>query len=338
MIDMFKTRTMLAALEIMFIPKTFLLNLFFGGAPEVSNTKYVDIDIYKGKRRLAPFVQPTAQGKIIERTGFTTQSFQPPYVKPKMATTAADILNRDAGNTIYQGNSSPAQRASVQLGKDLLELTQMIIRREEWMAAQALNTGKITVVGEGVDAEIDFLMAASHKITLTGVALWTDPASTPLANLRAWKQAVAKDSGLVPDVAVFGSDVVNAFLAHADVQKQLDNRRIVLGQINPTTLPNGASYIGRIEELDIYTYDEWYLDAADVLQPMVPVDKILLGSTNARATRHYGAIQDLKATAAVPFFPKSWEEQDPSVQWLMVQSAPLVCPHQIDAFLSAKAV
>ena len=336
-ISMFEIRTMLAAIEQMYIPKTFLLDMFFK-KENIANTKHVDIDIIKGKRRLAPFVQPMAEGKVVEREGYTTNSIIPPYVKPKMPFTAMDLLNRQRGDTIYQGNASPAVRAQMQLGKDLLKLNQMIIRREEWMAAQGLNTGIVTISGDGIDAQIDFNMGATHKITLAGAALWDDSSSTPLANLRAWKQLVAKDSGLVPDVAVFGSDVVNAFLAHATVKSNLDTRRIELGQIKPELLPNGASYIGRIEQLDIYTYDEYYLDDADVLQPMVPVDKVWLGSTRADTTRQYGAIQDLEAMAVVKYFPKSWITKDPSVQWVMLQSAPIVCPNQIDAFLSAKAV
>lgn len=338
MIDMFNTRTMLQALEMMFIPKTFLLDTFFK-AKDQSSTKYVDIDIIKGKRRLAPFVRPTAQGKVIDRTGYTTKTFEPPYIKPKMPFSGADLLKRQAGDTIYQGNSSPADRAAQQLGKDLLELIQMIVRREEWMAAQALNTGKIAVVGEGINAEIDFLMDANHIITLTGNALWSDYTnSDPITNLRSWKSLCAKDSGLVPDATVVGSDVIKHFLKNDQVQKLLDKTKIALGQINVQALPSGATYYGNIEGLDIYTYDEWYLDDSAVLQPMTPVDRIVMGSTKARAVRHYGAIQDLKATAAVPYFPKSWEEEDPSIQWIMVQSAPLACIHEIDAFLTAKVL
>lgn len=336
-IDIFETRTMLQALEMMTLPRTFLLDTFFK-TQEVSNSEYVDIDIIKGKRRLAPFVQPTSQGKVVERTGFTTRTFKPPYIKMKMVTTATDILKRSPGETIYDGGKSPSDKAAEQVGKDLLELTNMIIRREEWMAAQALNTGKITVSGEGFNAEVDFLMAADHKVTLSGTALWTDAASDPVTNLRTWKRKISQDSGLVPDIAIMGSSVLDAFLNHSKVQNLLNNRRIDMGIINPQALPSGASYWGNIEGLDIYAYDEWYVDDTGTEQPMVPVDKIFLGSTKARTARHYGAIKDLEATAAVKYFPKSWEEKDPSARWIMVQSAPLVCPHQIDAFMSIKAV
>ena len=336
-IDLFSTRTMLTALEQMFIPKTFLLDLFFKSV-EVSDTEYVDIDIVKGKRTLAPFVSPRAEGKVMAKDGYTTKSFKPPYVKPKDKTDAQDLLIRQPGEMVYPGAKTPLQRAQETLGKDMLRLINMIVRREEWMAAQALNTGKIVVVGDGVDAEIDFGMDATHKITLTGAALWTDVASTPLANLKSWKQTAGKDSGHVSDVAVFGTDAINAFLDHADTKDKLNNRRIILGQIDPKALPSGATYYGEIEGLDIYSYDEWYLDDAGDLQPMVPVDKVWLGSTQARTARHYGAIKDLKALAPVQFFLKSWEQEDPSVRWLLAQSAPLVCPHEIDAFMSIKVV
>lgn len=342
-IDMFATRTMLRALEIMRMPKSFLLDTFFGTV-ETSETEHVDIDVIKKKRRLAPFVSPMHQGHIIDRTGFTTRSFKPPYIKPKMQYSGADILKRQAGDTIYQGNASPSQRAQQQLGKDLMELIEMVTRREEWMASQALTTGKVRCTGEGIDAEIDFLMSNSHKITLSSNNRWNvDHAdSKPVTNLRTWKRLISQDSGHVPDVAIFGQDVVDALLLSyanktEDFLKLLDNRRVALGQIDPRLLPSGASFWGTIEGLDIYTYDEWYYDAGtDTEKPMVPVDHVLMGSTRARTARHYGAIQDLQATGAVPFFPKSWEEMDPSVRWVMVQSAPIVVPHEIDAFLFAK--
>lgn len=47
-ISMFETRTMLQALEKMFLPKTFLLNTFFSDI-ETFNTEHVDIDIVKGR-------------------------------------------------------------------------------------------------------------------------------------------------------------------------------------------------------------------------------------------------------------------------------------------------
>jgi hypothetical protein len=334
-IDMFDSRTMLQALEQMLLPRQFITKTFF----KIENnftTENVDVDIEKGKRKMAPFVSPLLPGKLVEHTGFVTRSFKPPYLKPKMKTTAVDILKRDAGNTIYQGNMTPAARAQQQLGKDLLRLTQDITRREEWMAAQALMTGKVTCVGEGMNVEVDFLMSAGHKITLTSTALWTDPLATPVTNIRTWKNLLAKDSGLVGDIMILGEDVIGPFLVNAEVQKLLDKTKISLGVIDPKDLDDGVTYYGRVEGVDIYTYNEWYVDDADgTSKPMIPADKIMMGSTRARCERMHGAVQDLEVTAAVPYFPKSWIEKDPSAQMLLVQSAPLMVPIQIDAFMYA---
>lgn len=341
-IDIFSTRTMLDSLHQMKLAKTFLLWLFFK-AIETSDKEAVDIDIVKGKRKMAPFVRPTDEGIVLEKEGFNTNSIRPPYLKPKRPTTAAELLKRHPGETIYEGNKTPQQKAQEVLGKDLMELTESITRRKEWMAAQLLNTGKVAIVGEGLNAEVDFLMSADHKITLTGNDLWTDKTnSTPLENLRTWKRKAAQDSGIVPNAAVFGAAVLDAFLAHTEVKSQLNTRRIDLGQIKPEDIPQGATYQGFIEGLDIFTYDEWYIDDAGDEQPMVPVDKIFLGSTMARTSQLHGAIQDLDAMDqgmfAVPHYPKSWRTKDPSIQWLLVQSAPIVCMHQVDAFMVVKAV
>jgi hypothetical protein len=340
-VNIYEFRTMLAALEQRVPPRTFLLDTFFN-SEEVHDTEAVDIDIVQGKRKLAPFVNPRLPGKTVERRGYSTQTYKPPYIKPKMVTTSADILKRQPGQTIYGGNVSPAQRAADQLGKDLAEMEDMIVRREEWMAAQALQKGSVRVIGDGVDDTIDFLMKATHKPVLASTAKWDAPTTaTPLTDLKAWKRIIAQDCGLVPTDVVMGITAYDKFLACNQVSNSetglFNLQRVNVGQIEPRSLPNGVTYIGRITEIgvDVWTYEEWFVDADGTETPMIGNDKVLMASRNARATRHYGLIQDLNVNGALKRFPKSWEEEDPSARFVMVQSAPLMVPHQIDAFLCA---
>lgn len=335
-VSLFDTRTMLQALEQMFPAVAFLLDMFFR-AEEKSMTKYVDIDIVKGNRKLAPFVRPIDKGKVVERLGYSTKSFEPPYIKSKMKTTAQDFLQRSPGNIMYLG-SSPAQRAAEQLGKDLKYLQDACIRTEEQMASQLLTTGKVVVVGDGINAEVDFGMAGDHKPTAS--PLWDNGSADPLNDLRTWVRKVSQDSGIVPDVSVMGFDAVSEFLDNTKVQKLLDLRRVDIGEINPRALPQGASFVGTLRlpglTIDIYSYDESYTDTNGNLQYFVDPKKVIVGSTRARTARHYAAIQDLKAgLAPVRWFPKTFEEDDPSVLWLLLQSAPLPCLHQVDAFACA---
>ena len=349
-IDMFESRTMLAALEESFKPRTFLTDMFFP-QEETHGEKWIDITIEKGKRKLAPFVSPRAEGRTLKRDGRTVKSYAIPLLKPKRVTNAEDLVKRNNGSSIYTPENL-MQKSAEELGKDLVELTNSIVRRVEWMAAQALTTGKITVSGvvdDGddsavVDDEVDFNMDSTHKITLTGAALWTASTGNPIKDLRDWKRLIAKDSGLSARVVVFGSSVAEAFVNNDNVKGSLSNRRIEQGQINPQELPEGVTYWGYLNDpgLDIYSYDEWYLDDNGVEQPMIPVDHLVMGSTNARATQHYGPILDMDAIeqgmAINKYFPKSWRKKDPSARFVMVQSAPLTIPHQIDAFVTAKVV
>lgn len=339
-IDMFATRTMLRALEERRPPRRFLTNTFFGGPPEVSDNEYVDIDIIRNKRKLAPFVTPIAEGKLMERAGFSTKSFKPPYLKPKLVTTAADLLKRGFGENIYNP-ATPQQRAAKRLAQDLADLQDAIERRVEWMASSALFNGTIVVVGEGVNATINFGRSSSHSVTLASGDRWSQVSTaTPVDDIRTWKGIVSQATGLVPNVMVIGSAVLPNFLANAQVQEILNrfSNQTATVKMDTSQLADGVTYVGQVEQVDIFTYDEWYLDTDGVTElPMVPTDKILLGSTRARAVVHYGAILDLDAggVAVVPWFPKSWRTPDPSAQWVLVQSAPLVVPHQIDAFLVA---
>lgn len=343
-IDLYVLRTLMGIMMTMKRPRTFLRDTFFTGIKEFA-TKAVDIDIKVGTRKLAAYVSPLAEGKVVEGQGYRTDSFTPPYVKEKVTIKPQDLFEREAGATIYAGGDSPAARAARELGEKLGDLEDRFTRLEEFQCAQALDTGIVTCVGEGINATVDFQMPAAHKITLSGTDLFTDAASKPDEFLIDTCAMIAQASGLAPDRAIIGLDAWKAFSSNAAIKEKLNNRRIITGQINPQNLPNGVTYLGTFSDagvdLDMYAYQEWYVDpATSTEKPMVPVDKLWLGSTRARNKKLYGAIQDLKAggLAAMARFPKSWEQEDPSVRWLMLQSAPLMGLLEPGAFASAKVI
>lgn len=341
--NLFETRVMLQAIEMMMPVRTFLKDTFF---PNVNTfpTENVDIDYYKGRRKMAPFVSPRASGKVMDREGFVTKTFKPAMIKPQTITTGDDINKRSMGENIYS-TRSPEERAAELLAKDLTYLDEVITRREEWMAAQILFTGKVDIVGEGIEATLDFDF--TNKETLSGTNLWSSSESDPIADLKKWRLNVIKKSGVNPDRVIMASDVVDAFVNHEKVKSALDNRRIILGQINPQILPNGVTYIGSISilGLDIYSYDEWYYDEeAKEEKPMVPAGTIMLGSTNARSSMLYGAVTltDQSTNRFVTYegsrIPDSWIKKDPPARILQLNSRPLPIPHEVDSWYVAKVL
>ena len=339
MADIFDTRTMLRAMEQSFEPSTFLLSTLFDRV-EVSPSEYVDIDIVKRGRKLAPFVSPVVEGKTVRDEGYTTRTYRPPYLKPKKPTTAQQLLDRLPGEDPYSGRSA-SSRAAEKLLLDLMELDDTITRREEWMAAQALQTGTVKCTGEGIDELIDFGLDPSHKVTLSGSDRWIDAASTPLADIGEWVGMIRKASGLNADILIGGIDAINALVAKLD--GEFDTRRIDLGLISPSELSNGAAYYGDIKAngavIAVYLYEDYYTDEeTGATVPVFDANRVVLTSTRADFRQNYGAIQDIRGLAAARRFPKSWVVEDPSARFVMVQSAPLPALHQADALVTAQVV
>src|SRR5579872_5560818 len=135
--------------------QTFLLDKFFPNETR-SDTEFVSIDVDIGKRRIAPFVSPLVEGKLVEQRRMQTNTFKPAYIKDKRAPDLRKPVRRMIGERIG-GELSPEVREQMNLEFELNDQIDMLTRRMEWMAAQVLVTGTLTVSGEGFPTTvIDF--------------------------------------------------------------------------------------------------------------------------------------------------------------------------------------
>jgi hypothetical protein len=101
----------------------------------------------------------------------------------------------------------------------------------------------------------------------------------------------------------------------------------------------GGVYRGTIGGFNIFTYGGWYVDPADDTEKEIfPAGEVVLASTAVEGVRAFGAILEGRNLKAFPYYPKTWEENDPSVEWLMMQSSPLMVPARANATLKVKVV
>jgi len=333
--ELFETRSLTAVAEQLPAAGTFLQDTFFKNE-DTSDSEYVDLEVIKGKRKLSPFVSPKMEGKVVGSAAKSVRTYKPAYIKEKWATEATEVVAK-SDRVFYADNRSIAERVAERIARELQEHKNNVVRRIEWMASKALTTGKVEVKGEGIDEVIDFGFDPSQFVVL-GDNTWDRSTTDVLAMMRQWRRERVQAGGIAPDVAVMGSKAIDAFLDR--VGDKLDNRRIDRGMIDPSVLPAGVTYWGYIKEIatDVYSYDEWYVDDNGDEQPMVPEDGVIYGSSKTQSKRVYGAIKDLKALVATKFFVKSWEQEDPSVRYMLLQSAPLVVPVEVDAFMFAKVL
>ncbi|MCZ8520133.1 MULTISPECIES: major capsid protein [Paenibacillus] len=343
-VSIYEPRTLLAAIRLRQPVQTFLTKYF--REMKTFTTETVDVDFYKGRRKMAPFVSPRLPGQTYERSGYETKVYKPALIKPTRPITTDDLRNRSFGENIY-ATKSPDERAKEMLANDLFDLDESITRREEWMRAQVLFTGRVDMIGDGVDQTLDYEF--TNKVALTGAHRWSDPSSNPLDDLTTWRLAIIQKSGTSPDEVILASDVANAFMTHPFILKLFENKGITLGQIDPRTLPNGVTYLGRVTRLglDLYSYDEWYLDEDTdpnnpVEAPMVPSGTVCMLSTRSRFTMAYGSVTIIKGEDFATFegdrIPDSWVTKDPAQRWLQVNSRPLPIPYEVDSWYVAKVL
>lgn len=324
---------------------TFFRDTFFTNV-RTFVTERVDIDIIKGNRRMAAFVHPKAGGQVLESEGYETESYAAPLINPYDVTTAERFMTRLPGEDLYSG-MTPAQRAARQLVDEYMRLNDAATRREEWMAAQAITTGRIPVKGKGVDEVIDF--GFTNKKTLTGTAQWGKSAAKIRDNLSAWVDEVSVHGFSNVDMAILGKNALQAFLADESIYKALDNRRMILGEIAPRNLPNGVRYIGWLAEpgLDLYTYNEVYLDdwtdpENPVTKPLMPENKVILAPSNPGFMRAYGAcsyIEDSSkewVTSQTARLLRCYVKHSPDRRILELQTRPLMIPDRVDSWLVAE--
>lgn len=347
-VSIYQPRTMGRIVEKLPPVHTFFRSTFFRNE-ETFNTKNVDVDFVKGSRKVAPYVHRLIGGKTVPNTGYQTKTYTPPLVAPDKITTAEDLMTRLPGESITSGRT-PAERATLKLAKDMIELREMITRREELMCAQTIFTGKIPIIGDGLNEEIDFEFTNKETIA-TAAKKWNGASAAPMTDIKRWHKKVQQTGFVNCDICVMASDVVDAFVGNADVQKMLDTKNYNLAVIQPKQLPNGVTYAGTIHELgmDIYTYNEWYLDdwtnpEAPEEKPLVPEGTLAMLSSSANYSMYYGAITlvdphtETFRTVEGKYVPDSWVTRRPAKRTLQLSSAPLCVPHDVDSWFVAKVL
>lgn len=350
MVTYYKTSTMLPAVEQMPHVPAFLRNTFFPRTNDITVvTEKIELDYKKGKRKMAPFVAPRVGGITVSRDGFKTSVISPPRIAPQRPMTVEDVSNRTMGEGIYS-KKTPAQRQTELTAKDLEELGEQIDRREEWMVAQLLFEGKVILKGYAdntlnnyIEQEIDYGFD-NHEI-LSGTDLWTAPESNPYNYLGSARKAVLNKGGLAPNVVILGENAAQALLENPNIKEMLDKMNMSFGVIQPSLVSDQVTFLGKLPGLglELYTYDDWYLDEDGEEHPFVPADKILVGRKNLGGFV-FGAVTQMEQnthkmhTYEAARVPKFWADVNNDMAMTRLTSRPVPQPINLDSWMVATVV
>ena len=323
--------------------QSFLLDRFF---PNIitSDSEEVAIDVDIGKRRMAPFVSPLVEGKLVEQRRFQTNTFKPAYIKDKRAPDLLKPVRRMIGERIG-GDLKGIEREMANLEAEMTDQVDILTRRLEWMAASALRLGQVTIEGEGFETVIvDFGRASDLTVALTSNRKWTAAnvaagTASPTRDIETWATRILKRSGATTSDLVFTPSSWAGFILDPALKGAivLPAQASFGNVINPgAEVKQGAVYKGKWGQFDLWLYNDWFVDENDTERPMLYDGDVIMSGPNLQGTRAFGQIMDPAFNyQSLPFAPKTWVQEDPAQRLLLMQSSPIVIPSRVNACLSA---
>lgn len=292
-------------------------------------------------RKLAPLVVPNVQGKMMRGVQpYTSLSFKPAYMKMKDAVDPSRVIERRAGERLISGSLSLQQRKDLALADILRYHDTLIANRLEWMAARALIDASVTLSGEDYPTTtVDFQRHSSLTYTLAGAALWSAGTATPLADIRNARINANNRSGNVIRRLVFGGTAWDLFTARVDLKAEQDRNfggKTVEIQRDFDGFEN-QEYMGRYggifggNAMEIWVDRSKYVDEAGSEQFYLQ-QNVVAGFAEIEGVRCFGAIKDFDAgLQPLERHQKMWRENDPSAEFVLTQSAPLMVPKKPNA-------
>lgn len=347
-INLYNTKTMLAAVKQMVRPTSFLRDRYFPtGIMFPTEEVLVEFKDATGVK-MAPVVMPRKGGISVARDGYTTSRMTPPLIAPERPLTIDDLNKKGFGENLFS-NKTPAERQAEILMNDLAELSDMITAREEDMAASCIfNNGYIMhqyadKYGESEYEEykLKFYTEVSNPATYIPGVKWNETDSDKLSDLHKMILMLTSVGNAASEV-LLGTDAAEELLKDKTIKELLDLNRYNVGQIDPVTLPQGAAKLGTLNvrgrNIDLLTYDATRIGEDGHVAPYIPTKSIAVTAPGAGATI-YGCVtqveQDDKQFHSYTGsrVPRYWGDKEG--RNIRVSARPILMPKTKNPFITA---
>lgn len=339
MSDTYTMRELLAVTTQVFKFDPLFLKLFFRETYTFQSEE-VFLDKIPGNVAMAVYCAPLVTGKVDHTRGATTTYFKPGYTKPKHTVNAGQLIKRQPGENPAEPMTLAERRDAI-IMQNLQDEELSIKQLEEFQAVQMVLYGKYTLTSERFPTQIiDMQRSAENNITQSGSTAWsTQDKDTydPTGDIDLYAD---KASGAI-DIMVLDGQAWALLNSFKLFREKLDTRRGSNSKLETALkdLGEAVSYKGYYGDVAIVVYKGQYVDPdTKTKEKYMPEMTMVLGNTQSRNFRTYGAIQDIIAAKAGltegTRFPRNWiEPGDPAIEQTMTQSAPAMVSSDPDAFV-----
>ncbi len=353
-IDIYRTQTMVAAMQLKPPRPTFLRDRYFKTSDkDIFATEDVLVEYKDEKqRKMAPAVIPLKGGIPVQRDGYKTDRITPPYIAPERPLSVDELNRKQFGETLFS-KKKPAEREGAILAEDLKDMDELIDAREEWMSAKTLFENGYTMkqyadkYGEGVyeEFEIRFYDGGQNPSVYIPAKPWDSKGDAFLDDVFAMAQQL-KRRGLRAADLIMGAEVAAVILKNEFLLKLLDNRSLQLAHIDPKDMPNGATSLGKVNVMGAWIefifYTEEIVDEDNESKPLVPHGEVCLTAPDMGKTL-YGAVTQLERdehfhTYIAKRVPQVTSDIHSSTRTLTMKSRPLTMPKFKNSAIKSKVL
>lgn len=289
---------------------------------------------------MSAFCSPMVGSRVQRDKGYETATFTPGYLKPKHEIDPSKTIIRLPGEG-FEALNSPAYRRGRLIHDSLVRQAKSIKARVEWLAVNAITTGKNIIEGEGIERyEIDWKLPAANIITQAPGKKWSQQDRNtfdPTQDIELYAEAA---EGPV-NVIVMGGNVWRLLRSFKVFRELFDNRRGSNSRAELATkdLGEAVSFKGYLGDVALIVYSGKYTDDEGAQHYYLDQNSMVLGNTENKGLVAYGAIMDQDAVRSnqveMQYYPKNWiQPGDPAIEYVQTHSAPQPVPVNIGKFVT----
>jgi len=323
---------------------TFFRDHFMGGSDEYFPTENVEWDKVLEGAPMARFVGEMDTVEATERAKFSTDEIKTPIIQERRIIGAKDIANRMAGENIYSPKTETQRRADLHAG-DLKFCMDAIDNLIELMVSKFITTGRIDVIGLGVNRIINYMIPNIE--VLTGGDCWGQVGVNILESIKRKVYELA-DLGHAVDGVIMSPEAWATIYKDELLMKLLDNQRYEFGFFAPEKVVpkyGAAIRVGVLADpfVPLYTQRAEYGPKGH-RQRYLPAGMVIFETQEARQNKlGYGSVTYMDeneewVTVAGRYIQQFFKERRPPREEVLVTSRAVPIPANTESWSVLQAL
>lgn len=289
---------------------TFLRQTLLSGDRYVS-ARVVDLATMYDARRLGAFVQRKGEAALIEAPQKRVQSMAIPRISNYTAIHFGDIT--DLARNAFGTNENVQEAFDELTTMHMTTLRSRAERALEWLLGRFISTGSATVAAQ------TYTIGTIGSFTPSGA--WSTSTTDVVADIAAMRRAVLQTSpnDVTRVVGIYNSSVGRHILNSQSYQRYFASAFVGQRTVSQQLFPN-VTFHGNVEGVDLYQYDEVYVQSSDpdtTVTPIIPNNTFVVVAVSSANREYYTHAENADGlNSREKFYAKQWMQYNRGVEMI----------------------